>query len=525
MFYYGYNNYLKYSFPKDELRPITCRGTDTFGSYALTFIDSLDSLVVFGNMTEFERGVNWVIDNIHFDKNITVSVFETNIRVLGGLLSSHLIAERHLKNYDGRLLKLSLDLGMRLLPAFDTPTGIPYGAINLKYGVAPDETPVTCTASGGTFSLEFGVLSKLTGIPDFEQAARKAIRSLWAFRSPMDLVGNHINIVTGEWTIKESGIGTGIDSFFEYLLKSAIYFDDQEYMDIFLEAYGAILKHVKKDPWYVDVSINNGAIIWPIYNSLQSFWPGLQSMFGEYEDGFTTVKAFHAVWRRYGFIPEGYNLISGNVQPGQKGYPLRPELAESLYYLYKASRDPIFIKMAKDMVWSLNNISKCECGYANIIDVESHMLSDQMESFFLSETCKYLYLLFCDDPKGHVFPIEYRFMEKSKQQLKNNKQSKIIPRKKPIIKESITVDHNNIDKDKVTVDNDKDTKNTQTIEENINNSNSTIVGSNDYQNFNWKCKPLSYLRRISAGTVQFIGGKQEIEWFQDRKILEAMQFK
>jgi len=279
-----------------------------------------------------------------------------------------------------------LDLGNRLLPAFNTPTGIPYGAINLKYGVPLDETTITCTAAAGTFSLEFGILSKLTGKPEFENAARKSIKSIWNFRSELDLLGNHIDITDGEWTIKESGIGTGIDSFFEYLFKSAIFFNDEEYMDIFLKSYKAIIKHVKKESWYVDVSLNKGAIIWPIYNSLQSFWPGLQSMFGQIEEAMGTIKAFHSVWRRYGFTPEGYNLISGNVQHGQKGYPLRPELVESLYYLYQTNKDPLFVKMAKDMVWTLNNVTKVECGHANINDVESHSLEDKMESFFLSET-------------------------------------------------------------------------------------------------------------------------------------------
>jgi len=99
---------------------------------------------------------------------------------------------------------------------------MPYGTINLKYGVSLDETPITCTAGIGTFILEFGTLSGLTSDPIFEQTALKALHALHATRSKLDLVGNHINVLDGKWTAIESGIGAGIDSFFEYLVKGAI---------------------------------------------------------------------------------------------------------------------------------------------------------------------------------------------------------------------------------------------------------------------------------------------------------------
>ena len=70
-----------------------------------------------------------------------------------------------LTRYDakGGLLTLALDLGHRLLPALQTESGIPFGSINLRRGVSPTETPVTCTAAAGTLLLEFGLLSRLTG--------------------------------------------------------------------------------------------------------------------------------------------------------------------------------------------------------------------------------------------------------------------------------------------------------------------------------------------------------------------------
>jgi mannosidase alpha-like ER degradation enhancer 2 len=85
-----------------------------------------------------------------------VSLFETNIRALGGLLSAHafasdaklgLLSEPYPSAYKGGMLPLAIDLADRLLPALDTPSGIPYGSINLRHGVAHNESPIACTAA------------------------------------------------------------------------------------------------------------------------------------------------------------------------------------------------------------------------------------------------------------------------------------------------------------------------------------------------------------------------------------------
>lgn len=98
MFSHAYDSYLKYAFPYDELRPLSCDGVDTWGSYSLTLIDALDTLAVMGNFTEFRRVVDILMKNADFFKNnINVSVFETNIRIIGGLLSAHLLSHRYVK--------------------------------------------------------------------------------------------------------------------------------------------------------------------------------------------------------------------------------------------------------------------------------------------------------------------------------------------------------------------------------------------------------------------------------------------
>ena len=113
-------------------------------------------------------------------------MFETNIRIVGGLLSAHLLARRAGVAplppgwpCAGPLLRLAEDAAKRLLPAFDTATGMPYGTINLRHGVPDGETSVTCTAGVGTFLVEFGALSRLTGNPIYEETAMRAMRALW----------------------------------------------------------------------------------------------------------------------------------------------------------------------------------------------------------------------------------------------------------------------------------------------------------------------------------------------------------
>ncbi|KAH9297794.1 hypothetical protein KI387_029476, partial [Taxus chinensis] len=145
MFYHAFDGYMEHAFPLDELRPLSCTGEDSLGGYALTLIDSLDTLALFGDKERFSAAVNWLGKNVQFNKNKTVSVFETTIRVLGGLLSAHLIASDDatglsVDSYNDELLHLSEDLARRMLPSFETPTGIPYGSVNLLYGVDENES-------------------------------------------------------------------------------------------------------------------------------------------------------------------------------------------------------------------------------------------------------------------------------------------------------------------------------------------------------------------------------------------------
>lgn len=402
MFQHAYDGYLRHASNFDELRPLSCDGVDTWGSYSLTLIDALDTLAVMGNNTEFQRVVH-VLEKSDFNSDINVSVFETNIRIVGGLLSAHLFQRRAGMDVEpgwpcnGPLLRMAEDVAKRLLPAFDTRTGMPYGTVNLKYGVPPGETSVTCTACVGTFIVEFGALSRLTGDPIYEEVAMNALISLFQHRSGIGLFGNHIDVQSGRWIAQDAGIGAGVDSYFEYLVKGSIMLNRPELMRMFNVGRVGIEKYLKRDDWHVWVGMNKGQVTLPVFQSLEAYWPGVLSLLGEISGGMKTLHNYHSVWKQYGFLPEFYNIPNSEAGANRENYPLRPELIESVMYLYRATGDPFLLQVGEDMLRSIQHSAKTTCGYATIKNVKDHRKEDRMESFFLAETTKYFYLLFDPD--------------------------------------------------------------------------------------------------------------------------------
>lgn len=450
MFQFGYDSYLKYAFPKDELNPIFCCGrgpdyenpsniniNDVLGDYSLTLIDALDTLAIMGNTSEFKRAVSLIIDNVSFDTDNTVQVFEANIRILGSLLSGHLLINDtkqpfgNLKplGYNNDLLHLAHELASRLLPAFEnTSTGLPYPRVNLRHGVPADVSTHTCTAGAGSMLLEFGMLSRLIGDPVYEGVARRAVKALWKLRSKnTGLLGNVVDVQSGEWIGQMSGVGAGLDSFYEYLLKSYILFGDKGDYLMFNETYHTIKRYMRKGrphcnhgygehPLYVNVNMIDGSTLTLWIDSLQAAFAGVQVLTGDIEEAICAHALYYSIWRRFGALPERFNWQ--RVSPDLAFYPLRPELIESTYLLYQATKNPFYLHVGQEIIESLNKYSKAKCGYATIHNVQDKTLEDRMESFFLSETCKYLFLLFdVDNPvnklashyvfttEGHIFPL------------------------------------------------------------------------------------------------------------------------
>ncbi|KAJ1798113.1 hypothetical protein LPJ59_002709 [Coemansia sp. RSA 2399] len=434
-FYHAYHGYMEYAFPFDELDPITCTGkgrdrtnpgfsgvNDVLGDYLLTLVDTLDTLALMGDREEFSKAVQNTITYLKdFDIDSHVQVFEVTIRMLGGLLSAHIIATdendtlgmRLDKNgtYNGELLYLARDLGYRLLPAFEaSPSGAPYPRTNLKYGFLASETPNTCTAGIGSLILEFGTLSRLTNETVFERVARHALQELWASRTKANLFGNEYNIVRQQWVGSISGIGAGVDSYFEYLLKGYVYFGDEDYLRMFEVSYSAILQHMRDTMAgyaFFNVNIHSKEVATNWVDSLSAFFPGLMVLAGDVEGAESAYLLYYHLWRRFRAMPERFNLNSR--EPNIAFYPLRPEFIESTYHLYRATGDRFYLDVGEMVLADLNSLYRTECGFATLQDIQTGTLEGRMESFALSETLKYLYLLFDEDNPLHKAHSQYVF--------------------------------------------------------------------------------------------------------------------
>uniref|UniRef100_A0A1S4GZW9 alpha-1,2-Mannosidase n=2 Tax=Anopheles gambiae TaxID=7165 RepID=A0A1S4GZW9_ANOGA len=425
MFYHAYRAYMDNAYPADELMPLSCAGRyrgvtpsrgdldDTLGNFSMTLVDTLDTLVVLGDLEEFEHAVKLVIKDVQFDNDIIVSVFETNIRMIGGLLSGHILAEYVQKQadvmtwYRGELLEMAKDLGYRLLPAFNTSTGIPHARVNLKHGMKVEalrHSRETCTACAGTILLEFAALSRLSGEPIFEVKAHAAMDALWKMRHrSSELMGTVLNVHSGDWIRRESGVGAGIDSYYEYCLKSYILLGDERYLARFNRHYHAIMKYISQGPMLLDVQMHRPHTKTRNFmDALLAFWPGLQVLSGDLKPAVQTHEMLYQVMQMHTFIPEAFTF-DFQVHWGQ--HHLRPEFIESTYFLYRATGDHYYLHAGKKALKALQKHARVPCGYAAVNDVRTGKHEDRMDSYVLSETFKYLFLLF-SDPADLILNIE-----------------------------------------------------------------------------------------------------------------------
>ena len=234
--------------------------------------------------------------------------------------------------YDGFLLRKAAQLGKALAKAFVSPTGIPHGSLNLRGGVVAGESNYTATATAGTLLLEFSTLSRLTHTSTYTSLAHMALAALLRHRSSHGLLGGHIDITNGVWGHRTSSLGSGSDSLYEYLLKSALLLGSSSPLDLmnhFTEVRTAIKQHLYQRPWYRDMDFDTLAMSFPLLDALQAFWPGVELMTGHHLDALDTLMAFAGVWQLHGCLPEGYNIVEGRVAESRSSSPLRPEVVES----------------------------------------------------------------------------------------------------------------------------------------------------------------------------------------------------
>jgi mannosidase alpha-like ER degradation enhancer 2 len=397
-FLHAWRGYERYAWGHDELRPLSKTARDWYGEpLYMTQVDALDTLFIMGFREEEKRTREFVIKNLNFDRDIFVQNFEITIRHLGGLLAAYQLTG------DRRLLRLAEDLGGRLLPAFDSPTGIPYRFVNLRTGKVRGE--VTNPAEAGTLLVEFGALSKLTRRPVFYQKAKRALVEVYKRRSALGLVGSRINVETGEWVGKGSHISGGIDSYYEYLLKCWLLFGDRDCRSMWLESVAAVNRHLADDTgaelWYGHADMETGRRTATSYGALDAFLPAALALSGDTARARRLQDSSLKMWRAFGVEPERLNYRTMKVEGA--GYPLRPEIVESTYYLHRLTRDPRYLAMGEELFGDFVRHCRTDVAYAALKSVETKEKEDGMESFLFAETFKYFYLLFAP-PRVLDFP-------------------------------------------------------------------------------------------------------------------------
>jgi len=384
--------YVRDAWGHDELRPVTRTARDWYGeSLLITPVDALDTLVMMGLTDEATAARRLIDERLAFDKDITVKNFEITIRVLGGLLSGYQLTG------DAQLLRLADDLGARLLPVFGSPTGMPYMFVNLKTGAVSGAK--TNPAEIGTLVLEFGALSKLTGKPIYLDKARNALVQLYARRSKLGLVGEEIDVETGQWLSPNSHVGGGIDSYYEYLLKGSILFRDAELGRMWRTSAAALDQHLAEDVagglWYGQVDMATGARTAAEFGALHAFLPGVLVLGGDLARARRLEASCIRMWQLRGIEPEVIDYRSMAIRA--PGYQLRPEIIESAWYLRRATGDPQYLAIGKMFLDDLVAHTRAGDGFTVLTSVETMAQGDLMPSYFLAETLKYLYLMFAPD--------------------------------------------------------------------------------------------------------------------------------
>lgn len=213
---HAWNNYVKYAWGDNELRPISRVGHDPgiFGRTKLgaTIVDAMDTLFIMGLEDEFQKGRQWIEDNLTIDNvNVEISAFEFNIRFIGGLLSCYALTK------DRMFLQKAESFVQKIMPVFDTNTGLPYALINPSSGQCKNymwaSSGSSILSEVGSFHLEFTYLTAATGNPVYAEKVQKVRDYLDSMSKVDGLYPNYINPRNGHWGQREYTFSNLIPSF------------------------------------------------------------------------------------------------------------------------------------------------------------------------------------------------------------------------------------------------------------------------------------------------------------------------
>jgi len=397
---WAWRNYVELAFGQDQIRPVS-GSAEAFllpngPSLGLTIVEALDTLYLMHLDSELEAGVRWIEKNLHFDIDGEVQVFETNIRMVGGLLAGWLATRNK------TLLSLAHELADRLLPAFaKSPTGIPYRFVNLKTATVRD--PQTFPAELGTYIAEFGTLSRAVGDKRYYDAAKKAAKACFDRRSPIDLVADTIDAQTGKWLSHRATIGPPSDSYFEYLYAGWRLFGDADFKHWYDVHAAAILKHQAEwangHLWFANVDFETGARIDRHQSELAAFYAGLLAKAGDPSHARAYLESWAAVQQRFEVLPEG--LDYGVFTATRPSNELRPEFADSCLALYVHGGGARECDLARIHFENMKQTSRARFGYTILDDVTARPTKqgDLCPGYWWAEQMKYYWLLFSDTPR------------------------------------------------------------------------------------------------------------------------------
>ncbi|KAL7530357.1 hypothetical protein ACHAXR_009943 [Thalassiosira sp. AJA248-18] len=421
-----WKSYKQYAFGKDELHPISKKATSNWGGMGTTLVDSLDTLWLMGLKDEFWEGRDWVRDHLTHDNVGQVSGFETTIRSLGGLLAAYDFSK------DEVFLEKAEDLGKRLIKAYDTPSGLPHGSINLQSGRSSNfgwNSNAYILAEIGTQQIEYRYLSRATGKDDYAKKSERVFDILQKIQPSDGLLFQNIKDGVGgalpKFSNQKVSFGAMGDSVYEYMIKVWVQGGKKEPM--YREMWDKAMMGMHEQ--LIQKSTPNGLTfiadrvsghIDRKMDHLVCFMGGALAL-GAYTDplgldskraqrDLKTAKALtYTCYQMYartktGIAPEFVQFNGGDdmtVPRGAPFYILRPETVEAFYYLSVLTGDPIYREWGWEVFQSIEKYCKTKYGYGSLKDVNNPgSVEDRMESFFLAETLKYLYLLF--DPDSEI---------------------------------------------------------------------------------------------------------------------------
>ncbi|KAL8032264.1 hypothetical protein ABFX02_13G084500 [Erythranthe guttata] len=479
-FIHAWSGYRNYSMGYDELMPLSRRGIDTLGGLGATVIDALDTAMIMGVDEVVHEAGSWI--EKHLPERINgkgqVNLFETTIRILGGLLSAyHLSGGNNSSTTKGPnpavYLENAKNLADRLIVAFtSSPTAIPFSDVVLRdrsAHSAPDG--LSSTAEASTLQLEFNYLSYLTGDPKYSVESMKVLEHMKNMPKVKGLVPIYINPRSGDFSGENIRLGSRGDSYYEYLIK--VWLQDQGKNLTYLhDMYKESMKGVKE--LLVRKSVPNGLVFVgelpfghegafsPKMDHLVCFLPGTLALgatkgivkekamrenllnFEDLENLKLAEDLAKTCFEMYsvtstGLSPEiAYFNVEGHKESGPGGGNknskyvddiiikpadthnlLRPETVESFFVLFRITEDPKYREWGWEIFEAFEKYTKVDTGgYTSLDDVTvlPPNRRDKMETFFLGETLKYLYLLFGDrnvipldkyvfNTEAHPFPI------------------------------------------------------------------------------------------------------------------------